>query len=78
MGWHHDAFCDWQPIRPMKCEPCIGGCGVYVDSADGLCRACSKARQDSVVKDSLITDRKPVQSASLPDESAAVPRRNAR
>lgn len=50
MGWHHDAFCDWAPIRPHPTQPCKGGCGTYVDAADGLCIRCRKGIKDGMTK----------------------------
>lgn len=61
MGWHRDAFCDWQPIRPDAARPCKGGCGVHVNAADGLCRRCRKA----------LADRKPC-GVAAPLETPAV------
>lgn len=43
MGWHYNAFCDWQPIEPHPTQPCKGGCRTEVDAPDGLCRACRNA-----------------------------------
>lgn len=47
VGWHAAAFCDGAPIVPHLVSDCAGGCGMQVDSKDGLCRRCRQLLQEA-------------------------------